>query len=580
MRRKRLKGNEEEINFWQPASDMFSALLLILMLVILLLGLYLIQIPEYNLKDPDAGNTYADSDVHEGDYTSSPVPTATAIFWFPGGGDGGGGYGDGDNTPHPTYVDPGETASASPTPTVSPTPDLPGGGAAGGGGGSGGGAGAGEGIGDDPDKGMKSAAYVMIVDAETNRTIKEANVQFELYGENHSLQVLNVYYPERISYRLYETTEAGTFYFPEKLTLGTYELHELTEPEGYDASQNITFDLNEVFDWSDPLVVKVPIYPSRNIIRLKMSDAETGQPLAGGEFDVVAAENIITSDGTLRYRLGQTVSEIICDESGIGESEELYLGTYLIRQRVIPEYYIGISEDIEAETEKKSGTLPPFHTISSTRTKIRLALKDELYPTRGIKGAVFTVSRAGSSEIPLEVTTNSAGELVLDSLDKGTTYQIRQVSTEDLYRLDENTYSVFVDSYGRIEDEEETTLELFNHMIRVSIGITDEFSNVQVADVNLSLFDSTGTLIHSWTSTGAPMPFNGLEPGAYYVIRDGDTSTRLDIQVQDVIEVQYINLQTSYLMRYFIIGGAGMAVLIVAAVIVIVILRRRKKKKG
>ena len=45
MKRNRKRGTDEEINFWQPASDMFSALLLILMLVILLLGLYLTSYP-------------------------------------------------------------------------------------------------------------------------------------------------------------------------------------------------------------------------------------------------------------------------------------------------------------------------------------------------------------------------------------------------------------------------------------------------------------------------------------------------------------------------------------------------------
>ena len=46
------KKNDEELNFWQPAADMFSALMLILMLVILLLGLYLVQIPENREIDP------------------------------------------------------------------------------------------------------------------------------------------------------------------------------------------------------------------------------------------------------------------------------------------------------------------------------------------------------------------------------------------------------------------------------------------------------------------------------------------------------------------------------------------------
>ncbi|MBR0227946.1 MAG: hypothetical protein IJQ62_06300, partial [Clostridia bacterium] len=225
MKKNRKRGTDEEINFWQPASDMFSALLLILMLVILLLGLYLVHIPEYTLKDPEAGNTYADSDNGDIDATDTPEPTA--FVWFPDGGGGGGSDGwyvsEGiDPLSTPTETD---TVTPIPTPSPTPTPDLPGGGSSGGGGGEGGGEGMGEGPGNDPDMGMKSAVYVIMVDAETDRSVKEEGVQFELYGESHALQVLNVYYPERISFRFFETTESGTFYMPEKLTLGDYELH-------------------------------------------------------------------------------------------------------------------------------------------------------------------------------------------------------------------------------------------------------------------------------------------------------------------------------------------------------------------
>ena len=577
MSRKKIKREDDELNFWQPATDMFSALLLILMLVILLMGLYLVQIPEHNLDDPDAGNTYADSQHDEDRNTETPEPTI--FIWIPGGGGGGGGVFPSAGVD--SLQDATPTVTISPTPTITPTPDLAGGGAAGGGGGSGGGEGAGEGPGDEPDMGLKSAVYVTVIDADTKRSIKEANIQFELYGENRALMVLNTYYPQRITFRTYETTESGDFYLPEKIMLGGYALHELTEPEGYDAISDIEFEMLETHDWSDPFVVSVPLYPSRNIIRLKMTDAETGQPLSGGEFDVVAAENIITSDGTLRYRMGQVVSTIVCGENGEGESEEVYLGPYYIRQRIIPDYYTGQEADIETNVEKKTGNLPPQYAVQSERTKIKISVMDELYPTRGIPGAMFSVRAVGASEPVQEYTTNNAGVILLDSLEKGVSYQITQVSSEENYLIDSNTYTVQVSADGRIEGEPQTSLELFNHMIRVAIGITDEFSDIQVADMNLALYDSGGALVRTWTTTGAPLMFNDLMPGSYYIIRNADTSTRLDIQIYDTIDVQHINVQTSYLLRYIIIGGIAGFLLIVAVVItVVVIVRKRKKNRA
>lgn len=579
MKKNRKHRPDEEINFWQPASDMFSALLLILMLVILLLGLYLVHIPEYTLKDPDAGNTFADSD-HDGneDIVATDTPEPTAFFWFPNGGGTGGGEGWYVSEGIDPIATPTETVSLSPTPVVTPTPDLPGGGTSGGGGGTGGGDGSGEGPGDEPDVGLKSAVYVILVDAETDRSIKESNVRFELYGENHSLQVLNVYYPEQTSFRFFETTEAGTFYLPEKLFLGDYELHELTEPEGYDAADNVEFHLAETYDWDDPLVVRIPIYPSRNIIRLRMTDAETGQPLPGAEFDVIAAENIITNDGTLRCRVGQVVSEIVIGEDGSGESGEVYLGPYLLRQRVIPEYYTGQESDLEVTVEKKTNSLPLANAVSSARTKIRISLKDELYPTRGIRNATFSVSKVGSTEAALEVVTNGAGEILLNSLEKSETYQITQTSSGENYVLDKSVYTFQVSADGRIDGESEASLNLYNHIIRVSIGLTDEFSDIQVSDVNLSLYDMNGNLIRVWTTTGAPLTFTDLEPGTYYILRENDRSTRLDIQVRDIAEVQNINLQTSYLLHYIIIAGIAALLVIAAVVVVILIFRRRRKR--
>ena len=559
--KKKSKQPESELNYWQPASDMFSALLLILMLIILLLCLYLVHIPDHDEVDPWYGDDHGGAGV--------PTPTMTAQRDDDGGG--GGGW-----SPVPTFdIEPSPTPTPTPTPTVTPTPDLPGSGG-GTGGGDGGGNGQGEGPGDDPDLGRKSAVYVMLVDAETDRTVKEASVQFELYGDKHALQILNTYYPERVSFRFYETTEAGTYYFPEKLAAGTYELHELTEAEGYDASENIEFVLNDIYDWPDPYVVRVPVMPSKNVIRVQMVDSENGGKIPGGSFDVVAAENIITADGTLRYRIGQIVDEIICDENGLGESGELYLGTYLLREREIPQYYAGILEDIEVQVVKKSTVMPAPETVACPRIRIRFSLNDELYPESGIAGAKFEIL-SGRGE-PIELTTNQNGKFVLDAVEKGTTYRIRQTEAVGNYRITQPELLVPVDAFGYMSGECDTTVEATNRMIRVQFGITDEFSDMQIPGINLALYSDRDGLIYTWTSSGSTMNMESLDPGAYYLLKGGDRETRYDVRVLDSAEIQTINLRDSYLVHYIIyavllvLGVIGLTVLIVHFV------RKRKRK--
>ncbi len=577
--KKKKQSKDDELNFWQPASDMFSALLLILMLVILLLGLYLVHIPEHDQLDPWIGNNFTSHRDAEADSTASPTPTMFVWFYNPNGGDGEGGW----ETPHPTYTELWATASpspsASPTPTVSPTPDLPGSGG-GTGGGDGGGNGEGEGPGEQPDVGAKSAVYVMIIDAETERTIKEANVEFELYGLDNALQILNTYYPDRITYRMYETTEAGTFYFPEKLILGEYELHELSEAEGYDAAENVPFILDNVYDWPEPLVVRVPLKPSRNIIRVQMLDDTTGLPVAGGSFDIVAAENIITGDGTLRYRSGQVAGEIVCDEEGYGESEEIYLGNYYLRQKDIPRYYASMLEDVDVAVEKKSDVLPATIQISCDRTTVKAKLTDELYPTRDIASVTYRVTANRGNVTPFEVTTNMAGEFILDELEKGVTYRIRQVAPAENYRADSQDYAISISADGRIDGEPTSELLMTSRMIRIQVGITDEFSNVQVPGVNLALYSSADGLIRTWTSSGAALMLEGLEPGMYYMVKDGETENHYDVNIRDTAEVQSINLHTSYVLYYVAITAIAVIVLLGVTLTSILIIRRRRRKKA
>ena len=577
--RKKKSRNDEELNFWQPTSDMLTALLLMVMLVSLLLGLYLVQIPEFSERYPEEGDSYSgwDEEYRNVTVTPTPSPTPTAFFWFPDGG--GGGFGGAEETPHPTYFD-APWASPSPTPTISPTPDLPGGGSAGGGGGSGGGEGAGDGPGEQPDMGLKSAVYVMMVDGETDRTVKEAGIQFELYGDGgDALQILNIYYPERLSYRLFETTESGTFYFPEKLKLDRYELHALTEPDGYDAPENVVFDLDGTYDWPDPMVVKVPIYPSRNVVRVQMRDVETGMPVGGGTFDLVADENVITTDGTLRYRIGQVVGEIVCDENGYGVSDEVYLGNYLLRQKEIPPYYAGVEETLAVKVDKRSDVQPELNVITCARTRIHVSLSDELYPTRGIAGVNFEITEDSGRSEPLEVLTDASGRISLNEVQKGTTYRIRQLDGLENYHYDSRQFTVQVTADGRIGGETETSVALTNRMIRTQIGITDEFTNVQVPGVNLALYTQNNELVRSWTSNSSPLLFNDLEPGSYYLVTSGQTEMRHSIYVQDVAEVQSINVHTTYMMQYLIIGLAALMVILLAVVTTVLVVRRKQKKK-
>ena len=446
--------------------------------------------------------------------------------------------------------------------------------------------GGGGGYGED---GIKTAVFVEVVDDETERRIPEAGVTFELYRtdtthlQNGSLQTLNTYYPEKINYRDYETTEEGVFYLPEKIWQGSYYFHELTEPEGYDAAGDTYYDVNRMYDWPDPYVVQIRLSPCKNIIRIQMNDAETQLPVGGGTFRVIAAEDIVTKDGTVRYTQGQYADTIVCDENGYGESKELDLGNYTVQQQTAPNYYTTMQEDLNVEVEKKNGEDPELHEIDAEKTKIALSVTDELNST-GLEGVTFAVSNERTG-ITQTVTTDAAGNVLLTDLDKNTTYHIREQQTLENYRLDNTDYTMTVAADGRIDGLSTAALSITNRMLRVSIHAVDMVLRSDTADEQLSLYNAQDQLIQTWTTNGSGEMFTDLTEGSYYVVRgepNAENAKKYNFTVQDTARQQNWNVPVFTLRSA--IALAVLAVIAAGVIWLLVflwgVLARRKARKA
>lgn len=538
-RHNKSKNSGEPLNYWQSTADMMSALLLILLLVIMLLLLYIIQIPEEDYIDLYPGSSSSQAASYEdGGWGGDEEGGYEEPDDDDGGGWGGGGGGDqGD----------GEDDYEFPV--------------------AGGGTGLASGYG-------KTAVYVMVTDAETDATIKEAGIQFELYTTDGAMQFLNTYYPRRIEYRKYETTTEGVFYLPEKILQGHYYFHELTEPEGYDSAGNIEFWANEDRDWDEPLVVVVPLMPSKNVIRIQMTDADTNQPVDGGVYDVIAAEDIITKDGTLRYSAGQTVDRIECNENGYGESIELYLGEYTLVQTSAPRYYASDLEERNFTVEKKEdGLLAPIHKITCEKTTVTVQVSDELYPSEGLGDITFRLTQGGVGTTM--VSTDENGQLILTDLEKNTTYRLRQLESADNYRFSDADFVFSVSADGRVEEEAQKSYVITNRLIRAEISVVDRVLRSHVSDFNVALYDSQDQLVGVWDSTALARSLEGLEPGIYYLVLNGKTEKRQAIEIQDTAEIQIINVPVWTTVGVGILGLVAALVLGLAAFLI-----RRRQRRG
>lgn len=544
---KKHKRKYDEVNYWESMADSMVGLLLFVLLILLLLIMYVVQLP-----DDDLGNTYQQNTVVD---------------------DGGGNYGNYDESDEDgdTYNDDHDSGS-----------DLDEGG-----GGTGG-------AGDtddeknkfeDPDPGAgngegsnKAAVYVQVVDEETGVTIKKKGIEFELYGSGSALQVLSTYYPKKTDYKKYQTDESGVFYLPEKLYLASYYLHALSTIKGYDIADNVNFTLNEAYDWDDPYILTVPMHPSKNIIRVQLVDKDNGENISDATFDVIASENIVTQDGTTRYREGDVVDTIELDENGYGESKEIYLGKYQLRQNKVPEFYAKTSEDTAVEVKSKTeAAVPAVTEITEEKTSVTVSLTDALYDTKYISGAKFELSAesGGKSET---YKTDDKGRFTITDLKKNTTYHIKQVSAVSDYEMSNEDYSFTVNGDGLIDGKETEEIKVTNRIIRISVGIKDKLFRGQVSDVNIAIHDAEDNTVKVWDSTGLEQTIEGLTPGEYMVIINGNKDQAQKIRVEDKTELQAFSFEQWTVADIGAIIGVSFVVIGMIVILVIVGKRRRQRK--
>ena len=520
-RMKKRKKENEGFNIWKSTVDMLAVLVFIFILLVALLGLYLLNdYTSYHKKETIISREYSDN--RGAGKKTDPVPKSSEDRR--------------EESSSEKMTENEESGNQTAEEKIR--------------------------SGNKADDKQKAAVLVQMIDAETEKTIPVEGIVFELYKADGTRQILNTYYPDKISYQEFATTDGGNFYLPEKIAQGNYKFHEKMQIEGYEYAEDKSFSLRRPYDWTEPYLVKIPLLPSKNVICVQMNDRESGDAVGNGHFLVVAQNDIRTLDGTIRYRKGESVGEIVCDENGYGESDELYLGVYCLREKEIPEYYAGIAEDLEIGVERKTGQRQQIHAVETEKTKICLNLVDERYPQMTIEGAEFQVSTSSdASPVSSSETlqTDELGNIILTDLEKDTTYYLRQVTAPDDYCLDTEEYELTVDEQGRIRGSARADLALTNRMIRVTIQAVDKIFKKGSSGVHFSLYDENDRLVDSWSEDGSGRMFTELVKGTYYLERDGNSAKRYELAIKDQADIQEWKIPVFTWKSVIAIAGTGLA---------------------
>lgn len=202
-------------------------------------------------------------------------------------------------------------------------------------------------------------SYIKIVkkDAETGNTIPYAGAGFQIYDPNGNLVTMTFTYPEVTTIDTFYTTEDGYLITPQTLEYGTgYSLVEVQAPYGYVLnSEPVYFDVAQDNSTEESGITVIEVVRSNMAQKGTITVSKSGevfssvsennglyQPifavsgLEGAVYEITAAEDIYTLDGTLRASKGEVVDTVTTGADGTAKSKELYLGKYEVKEITAP----------------------------------------------------------------------------------------------------------------------------------------------------------------------------------------------------------------------------------------------------
>ena len=341
-------------------------------------------------------------------------------------------------------------------------------------------------------KNFESYLKVVKLDKETGKRIPYEGAAFEIYDSNNHRITMQYTYPQVTSIHTFYSNKEGYLITPEKLPYGDYTLKEVQAPYGYVLDDTpISFVISQENASTDTGVTVVKVKAKDMAQKGVINITKTGEifssveennsvytpkysvgNLKGAVFEIYAAEDITTLDGTVRYDQGLLVDTITTDDYGVAKSKELYLGKYTVIEKTAPNGYVHNAAKYDAELTYAGQNVSVTSTdlsVYNERQKVSVSLKKIMAEDKtfsiGNNGEITYVrfgiyadediKASNGDVIPKDALITFAncdknGSIVFDcDLPIGFKWYAKEIATDEHYILSDTKYEFDTEYQGQ-----------------------------------------------------------------------------------------------------------------------------------
>ena len=353
---------------------------------------------------------------------------------------------------------------------------------------------------------FESYVKVVKVDSETGKAIPYEGAGFEIYDSNGQKISMMFAYPTPTTIDTFYTNSEGYLITPEVLPYGEYSLVEVQAPVGYVLdSTPVSFSITAENAEEENALTVIKVRKENTAQKGRISVQKTGDifktvamassaytdengemtvnpttytpvfangNLSGTVFQVIAAEDIVTLDGTVHANAGDVVAEITTDENGYAETDLLYLGKYEIKEVQAPYGYVRNSEsqfveltyagqEIAVLDTVNASFVNDYQSVEISLSKVMendelfgignnneyLSVRFGLFAAEDIQAADGTVIPADGliSEISLDENMTA---VIAEKIPFGK-YYVQEIATDEHYVLNGEKYLVTFEYMGQ-----------------------------------------------------------------------------------------------------------------------------------